>query len=225
MCGRFTLRDCPDELLNSFEAESELEWGPRFNIAPSQSVAVIRNAPGGGRREAVMLKWGLIPSWADDMHIGVRLINARAETIVVKPSFQQALQSRRCLVLADGFYEWKKSGKAKQPYFIHMADGRPFVFAGLWDRWAKSLPAIESCTIITTTPNALVADIHDRMPVILAEDAAKIWLDQNVKDAALLSSFLIPYTAAKLVADPVGSMVNSPQHDSADCIQPIQSLF
>jgi putative SOS response-associated peptidase YedK len=225
MCGRFTLRDCPKELLDSFEAESQLEWEPRFNIAPSQSVAVIRNDPNGGRPAAAMFRWGLIPSWADDIRIGNRLINARAETIVAKPSFQQALQSRRCLVLADGFYEWKKSGKAKQPYFIHMADGRPFVFAGLWERWAKSLPAIESCTIITTTPNALVADIHDRMPVILANDAAIIWLDQNVKDAALLSSLLVPYPDAELVAYPVGPLVNSPQHDSADCIQPIKSLF
>lgn len=225
MCGRFTLRTRLNELLQFYSVESQLQWEPRFNIAPSQSIPVVRNGPHGDKRELATLRWGLIPSWADDIHIGNQLINARAETIVSKPSFKQAFKSRRCLVPADGFYEWKSSGKSKQPFFIQMADERPFVFAGLWERWTKAQPAIESCTIITTTPNALVADIHDRMPVILTEDAAMLWLDRNVEDADLLTSLLAPYPDGTMVAYPVSTLVNSPQHDSVDCIQPVKSLL
>jgi putative SOS response-associated peptidase YedK len=171
-----------------------------------------------------MLRWGLIPSWADDFDIGNRLINARAESIATKPSFKQALKSRRCLVLADGFYEWKKNGKNREPYFIRMADERPFIFAGLWERWTKSSPGIESCTIITTTPNALVAHIHDHMPAILTKDAGMLWLDQNIKDAGLLTPLLAPYPADEMVAYPISNLVNSPQtipptafNRSSDC--------
>jgi putative SOS response-associated peptidase YedK len=225
MCGRFTLRTRLNELLQFYSIESQLEWEPRFNIAPSQSIAVIRNDPQADRREVAMLRWGLIPSWADDIHIGNRLINARAETLATTPSFKRAFKSRRCLVPADGFYEWKKSDKTKQPYFIHMADERPFVFAGLWECWTKSQPAVESCTIITTMPNAVVADIHDRMPVILPEAAAMHWLDPHEQDADLLASLLVPYAESEMIAYPVSPLVNSPQHDSAACIQPIKSLF
>jgi putative SOS response-associated peptidase YedK len=129
------------------------------------------------------------------------------------------------LVLADGFYEWKKSGKDKQPYFFQMADERPFAFAGLWERWNKASPAIDSCTIITITPNALVANIHNRMPVILKNDAATLWLDRNVEDADLLTSMLIPYPDGEMVAYPVSPLVNSPHHDSADCIRQQETLF
>jgi putative SOS response-associated peptidase YedK len=225
MCGRFTLRTRLNQLLQMFGIEPQLEWEPRFNIAPSQSILAIRNDLSGGHRELATLRWGLIPSWADDPSIGNRLINARAETLATKPSFRSALKSRRCLVIADGFYEWKKSGKAKQPYFIQMADERPFVFAGLWDCWTKQSPAVESCTIITTTPNVLMADIHDRMPVILSEDAAKTWLGGGVDNTELLTSLLTPYPADQMTAYPVSPLVNSPQHDSAECIQPAKSLF
>jgi putative SOS response-associated peptidase YedK len=224
MCGRFTLRSRLNEWLQSYSVETQLEWEPRFNMAPSQSIVVIRN-DSGDRRELAMLRWGLIPSWANDAKIGNQLINARAETLIAKPSFNQALKSRRCLVLADGFYEWKKSGKNREPYFIHMADERPFVFAGLWERWSKSSPAVESCTIITTTPNALVADIHDRMPVILPATAAMRWLDPHEQDIDRLTSLLVPYTDGPMVAYPVSNVVNSPNHDSIDCIQPIKTLF
>ena len=225
MCGRFTLRTRLNEWLQIYAIEPQAAWTPRFNIAPSQPVPAIRNHPDGGRREFVALRWGLIPSWADSVQIGSRLINARAEGVAQKPSFKSALASRRCLVLADGFYEWKQSGKAKQPYFFEMTDHRPFVFAGLWDRWSKSSPAIESCTIITTTPNSLVAEIHDRMPVILTESAAKTWLDQGVTDPDRLTSLLLPYAAEEMTAYPVDSTVNSPQHDSPRCIEPLGSLF
>jgi putative SOS response-associated peptidase YedK len=225
MCGRFTLRTRLNQLLQVYSIDVKLDWEPRFNIAPSQSILVVRNDPHGDRREMATLRWGLIPSWADDIRIGNQLINARAETIATKPSFKQAFKSRRCLVLTDGFYEWKKSGKSKQPYFIRMANERPFVFAGLWERWPKPQPAIESCTIITTTPNALVADIHDRMPAILTEAAARLWLDRNMKDTDLLTPLLTPYPADEMVAFPVSTLVNSPQHDSADCIEPVKGLF
>jgi putative SOS response-associated peptidase YedK len=225
MCGRYTLRSRLNELLQFYAIESQLRWEPRFNIAPSQSIPVIRNDPGSDKRALATLRWGLIPSWANGLRIGRHSINARAETIAHKPSFQQALESRRCLVPADGFYEWKKSGKNKQPYFIQMADQRPFVFAGLWERWTKSLPAVESCTIITTPANALLAGIHDRMPAILSEAAAMLWLDRNVEDADVLASFLVPYPADAMVAYPVSTLVNAPQHDSTDCIRPMASLF
>ncbi len=225
MCGRYTLRTRLNELLQFYAIESQLPWAPRFNIAPSQSIPVVRNDPNGDKRALATLRWGLIPSWAKDLRSGHHSINARAETLVHKPSFQQALKSRRCLVPADGFYEWKKSGTNKQPYFIHMADQRPFVFAGLWDRWTKSLPAVESCTIITTAANALLSDIHDRMPVILPEAAAMRWLDRHVEDTDFLTSLLVPYPADAMVAYPVSTLVNSPQHDSTDCIRPIASLF
>ena len=221
MCGRFTLRTRLDELLQLYSIETQLEWEPRFNIAPSQSIAVVRNNPNSDERELTMLRWGLIPSWAKDIRIGHRLINARAETLASKPSFRMAFKSRRCLVLADGFYEWKQAGKNKQPYFIHMADNRPFVFAGLWERWAKSQPAIESCTIITTTSNAIVASIHDRMPVILSGEAAMQWLDRNPDDINSLASLLVPYSDGEMVAYPVMPLVNSPKHDSTDCIRPL----
>jgi putative SOS response-associated peptidase YedK len=172
-----------------------------------------------------MLRWGLIPSWATDPGIGSRLINARAETLASKPAFRLALKSRRCLVPADGFYEWKKSGQTKQPYFLEMSDARPFAFAGLWQRWTKSAEPVESFTIITTPANALVADLHHRMPAILSEDAAKLWLDRSVDDVNVLTSLLAPYPADQMIARAVSSLVNSASRDSPDCIQPLQSLF
>jgi putative SOS response-associated peptidase YedK len=218
MCGRYTLRTRLEKWLESYSVESAIEWTPRFNIAPSQPIVAIRNSA-EGKREAVLLRWGLIPSWATDIRIGNRLINARAETLADKPSFKKALKSRRCLVLADGFYEWKESGKTRQPHFVAMADQHLFTFAGLWERWTLLQPAIESCTIITTQPNALLADIHDRMPAILDSEAAAVWLDPQVEDTATLTSLLAPYPDQAMVAFPVSNLVNSPNHDTADCIQ------
>lgn len=220
MCGRFTLRTRPDALLALFEIVTQLEWAPRFNIAPTQLVLAIRHDARRGRPEPALLRWGLIPSWADDPAIGNRLINARAETLTSKSSFRSALRSRRCLVLADGFYEWKQNGKTKQPYFFRQANDRPFCFAGLWDCWTKQSPAVESCTILTTTPNRLVAKVHDRMPVILSFDAAKLWLDPTVEDAQRLTSLWTPYPTAVMTAFPVGREVNSPRNDSVACMGP-----
>ncbi|MFO0898004.1 MAG: SOS response-associated peptidase [Pirellulales bacterium] len=162
MCGRFTLRQVPHEWVKQLALPI---FSPRYNIAPTQQVLAIRQRE--GIREAVELRWGLIPSWADDPKIGNRLINARAETVATKPAFRQAYKRRRCLILADGFYEWQKQGKTKQPYFIHRPDDQPFAFAGLWEWWKGNVLEIASCTIITTEANELMRPLHDRMPVIL----------------------------------------------------------
>lgn len=221
MCGRYTLRTQLNDLLQIFAATGTVEWEPRYNIAPSQPVLAVRRRRPGLTRELVTLRWGLIPSWASDFHIGNRLINARAETLTEKPSFRQALTQRRCLVLADGFYEWKSQGKGKQPYFIQREDKHPFAFAGLWDCWTKSEPAVESCTIITTPANTHLETIHDRMPAILTEDAIADWLDPDVHNTDVLTSLLIPYSAEKMTVYPVGAEVNSPSHDTPGCIQPL----
>ena len=196
------------------------ELSPRFNIAPTQAVAAVRARADGGR-ELVALTWGLIPSWSKDRTIGSRLINARAETVGEKPAFRAALRARRCLVLADGFYEWQKLGTRKQPHHIRMRDGRPFAFAGLWERWtpAEGDP-VESCTIITTLPNEVVAPIHDRMPVILAPADLDRWLDPGVRDPAAVAALLRPYPAGDMTAYPVSLRVNSPGADDPSCVVP-----
>jgi putative SOS response-associated peptidase YedK len=222
MCGRYTLRTRLNKLLQIYAANPEFDCEPRYNIAPTQQVVAVRTKPSSPDREMVLLKWGLVPAWADDLRIGNRMINARAETLAEKNSFKTALKRRRCLVLADGFYEWIKEGKIKQPYFIHMKDDRPFAFAGLWDRWSKSEPPVESCTIITTTANSLMAPLHDRMPVILTEDAVSLWLDPKFEDPLALASLLAQYPDEEMEAYPVSTVVNSARHEAADCVQKIQ---
>jgi len=196
------------------------ELSPRFNIAPTQAVAAVRARADGGR-ELVALTWGLIPSWSKDRTIGSRMINARAETVGEKPAFRAALRARRCLVLADGFYEWQKLGTRKQPHHIRMRDGRPFAFAGLWERWtpAEGDP-VESCTIITTLPNEVVAPIHDRMPAILAPADLDRWLDPGARDPAAVAALLRPYPAGDMTAYPVSLRVNSPGADDPSCVVP-----
>lgn len=162
----------------------------------------------------------MIPSWADDPSIGNKMINARAETVAEKPAFRHSFRSKRCLVLADGFYEWKKEGTRKQPYFIRRKDDTPFAFAGLWDYWERDFGAILSCTHLKTEPNELAATIHDRMPLILPESAYDLWLDPEVKDPKRLQPLLVPFTADVLEAFPVGSLANIPGNDSARCIEP-----
>jgi putative SOS response-associated peptidase YedK len=225
MCGRFTLRTRLAELLDAFLiGEQNLPpFLPRYNIAPSQPVFAVREKPGGASpvREAVALRWGLIPSWASDPAIGNRLINARGETVAEKPAFRTALRRRRCLVVADGFYEWKAEGKLKQPYFIHFRDDRPFAFAGLWESWeGNDHPRIETCTIITTEANDLMRPIHDRMPVILPPNDNARWLAPIEQEAEVLLPLLSPYVGDDLEACPVNRLVNSPAHDSADCVSP-----
>ena len=164
MCGRFTLSAPSEDLSSIFNVEVEA-LAPRYNIAPTQMVSAVRVV--GGKRHLALLRWGLVPSWAKDPKVGARLINARAETVAEKPSFRSAFRRRRCLIVADGFFEWQKAKPRKQPFHIACTDGRPFAMAGLWEFWSKGDVSMESCTIITTAPNELMATLHNRMPVIL----------------------------------------------------------
>lgn len=192
---------------------------PRFNIAPTQPVAVVRFGPGA--RQLAWLKWGLVPSWARDASIGNRLINARAESVADKPAFRTAFRRRRCLVLADGFYEWRRTGAKKQPFFIRLRDDRPFAFAGLWESWeGADHSSLETCTILTTGPNELMKPIHDRMPVILASDDYEHWLDPAVQEPEQLAPLLRPYPSDAMLALAVGTHVNNPRNDGPECIVP-----
>jgi putative SOS response-associated peptidase YedK len=225
MCGRFTLTVDPDELLKAFAGitlPAEGSLTPRYNIAPTQTVAVV---PNNGRNTIEFFRWGLIPSWAKDPAIGNRMINARAETLAEKPAFRSAFKNRRCLIPADGFFEWRKEpgGKSKTPMYVRLKSGEPFAFAGLWEAWrSPDDETILSCTIITTTPNSLVEKIHDRMPVILKPDAVKRWLDPSEQEPVKLTNLLKPYPASQMTAYAVSKLVNKPQVDSPECITPVR---
>jgi putative SOS response-associated peptidase YedK len=221
MCGRFTLFVDPKDLMEAFPGFAlPVEWTPRYNIAPTQPVAVI---PNNGQNKIEFFRWGLIPSWAKDPAIGNRMINARAETVADKPSFRAAFQRRRCLVLADGFYEWRKEAgrTAKTPMYIRLKSGKPFAFAGLWETWrAPDEETVYSCNIITTEPNTLVAKIHNRMPVILEREAYDLWLDPAEQSPDRLDAWLKPFPAEQMTAYAVSRFVNNPSNDSAECIVP-----
>ncbi len=219
MCGRYTLKTPVEELAEEFGFEaSSVELPPNYNVAPTQEVAAVLEE--GGERRLELLRWGLIPSWADDPGIGSRMINARSETAPEKPSFRRAFRERRCLIPADGFYEWQRTNGAKQPYYIRMKEGHPFAFAGLWESWKDgSGPEIHSCTILTTKPNALAAEIHDRMPVILPHGAYDAWLDPEAERDELYG-LLAPYPEDEMEAYPVSRFVNSPQNNDPRCIEP-----
>ncbi|HBX68987.1 MAG TPA: hypothetical protein DEH25_06305 [Chloroflexi bacterium] len=222
MCGRFTLTVDPADLQEAFPwvAFPQQSFQPRYNIAPSQPVAVIANT---GDNKLDFFTWGLVPFWAKDPSIGSRMINARAETLAEKPSFKNAFKRRRCLILADGFYEWQQipGEKAKTPMYIHLKDGKAFAFAGLWEEWnSPDGSQILSAAIITTSPNELMAPIHNRMPVILPESAYGMWLTPGETDTQKLSPLLRPYPAQALEAYAVSRMVNSPQNDQSECINP-----
>jgi putative SOS response-associated peptidase YedK len=219
MCGRFTLFE-PDKVLSKEFGVSNIPLlSPRYNIAPSQSVASIRAATTGTGREFALLRWGLIPSWSKDPTIGNRLINARAETASEKPSFRSAFKGHRCLIPTNGFYEWHRLEHGKQPYFVRMRDGHLFAFAGLWDRWeSPDEGVIETCTILTTAANAVLAPIHDRMPVILPSTEYGRWLGPSLQDADSLEALLMPFPAENMISYPVSSRVNSPAVDDEGCI-------
>ncbi len=217
MCGRYAFYSPAEAVRQYFAVDCELDLQPRYNIAPTQDVPVIRRRDGG--KELVLLHWGLVPFWAKEKSIGNRMINARAETVAEKPSFRNALKSRRCLVLANGFYEWQKTGTAKQPHYICMQDQRPMAFAGLWESWDKGGELLESCAIITTTANELIAPIHHRMPVILSKDRQTDWLSGVPLDAGQLGSMLLPSPAGEMVAWPVDRKVNSPANQGSELIE------
>jgi len=223
MCGRYRLSRRKQLVEEYFDTVSgEEEWSPRYNVAPTQPVPVIRQHPKETRRELSLVRWGLVPSWADSSG-AARMINARSETAATKPAFRDALKSRRCLVPADGFYEWQRTGKIKQPYCFEVDDGELFAFAGKWDRWKDaSGNAVETCSILTTTPNALTASVHDRMPVILDPDTYDLWLDPRMKDVSVASELLKPYDARLMRCYPVSTRINQVANDDEECSAPVE---
>lgn len=222
MCGRFTLTVDPAELKEHYQnASFPQEYAPRYNIAPSQAVLAIAN---DGKNAADFFLWGLIPSWAKDPSMGNRMINARGETLAEKPAYRGAYKYKRCLIPADGFYEWKSQPgtKTKLPYFIHIKAGELFAFAGLWDEWhGADGSAIRTCTIITTAPNSLMAPIHDRMPVILRPEDYAEWLDPNPRAPDSLKHLIAAFPPERMEAYPVSALVNSPSNDRAELVQPV----
>ncbi|MEC4985191.1 MAG: SOS response-associated peptidase [Oscillatoria sp. PMC 1068.18] len=219
MCGRFTQISSAATIAQTFNLENVHSHEPRYNIAPTQPVSTVRLA---GERQFIMLHWGLIPFWAKDAKIGAKLINARAETVAEKPSFRSAFKQRRCLIVADGFYEWQQQNNQKQPFYIRMKDEQPFAFAGLWEQWQKSEEeTIETCTLLTTEANEMMSDIHKRMPVILAREDYDLWLDTKVKETRKLQPLLKPYNSEVMTAYPVSTQVNNPRHDTPECIEEI----
>lgn len=222
MCGRYTLRTSGAKLAEAFgatEASPSLFPEPRFNAAPTQSMPVVHSNEEGTGRILCLMRWGLVPSWADDTRIGNRLINARSEGVEKKPAFRAAFRRRRCLVPADGFFEWEKIGRKKQAFFITLNDGRPFAFAGLWEKWHKHDENLESFTILTTDANDLVRPLHDRMPVILAPADYDAWLNPQLQDPHQLSALLHPFPESAMQKVPVNPVVNSPRYDGPLCIE------
>ncbi len=223
MCGRFTLRTPASTVARLF-ADLELtspEFKPRYNIAPTQNVAAVRQSA-SSEFQWCQLRWGLIPFWAKDRAIGSQMINARSETIATKPAFRAAFKSHRCLIPADGFYEWQKlSPTKKQPQYITLKDQGPFCFAGLWESWTdkETQEVVESCTIITTDANEFLLPLHDRMPVILNPHDFQPWLDRDFNDATWLQSKLRPWANDDMTFYPVDTVVNNPRNEKPECIQ------
>jgi putative SOS response-associated peptidase YedK len=224
MCGRYRLSRRKQIIEEHFDSVSgEEDWIPRYNVAPTQSIPVIRQNPKEPVRELSLMRWGLIPSWAKDSSGAARMINARSETASTKPAFRDALKSRRCLIPADGFYEWKRDGKTKQPYCFEVGEDELFAFAGLWDRWKESSGNwVKTCSILTTTPNAVTAPVHDRMPVILDRDGYDLWLDPGMQNLAAASDLLKPYDARLMRCFPIGTRINHVANDDEECSRPVE---
>ncbi len=224
MCGRYRLSRRKEIIEEHFDSVSgEEDWSPRYNIAPTQPVPIIRQHPKQPHRELSLVRWGLIPWWTKDASGAARMINARSETAATLPAFRECLKARRCIVPADGFYEWKPVGKEKQPYCFEVDDGELFAFAGLWERWKDPTgKALETCSILTTTPNALLCGIHDRMPAILNPDSYELWLDPGFTEVAAVSDLLKPYDARRMRSYPVSARVNHVANDDAECCVPVE---
>jgi putative SOS response-associated peptidase YedK len=209
-------------LAERFEASGEIEDRPRYNIAPTQQVVTVRKEDGKKSRKFTTMRWGLIPSWAKDMSIGTQTLNARSETVTTKPAFRDSILRKRCLIPADGFYEWQKMGSVKQPYCFEVGEGDVFALAGLWDEWkSPEGHIIESCTILTTTANSVVADLHDRMPVIVPPDKYDRWLDPDVNDFEAIRDILKPFDASVMRRYPVSRKLNNSKIDDAESASPI----
>ena len=223
MCGRFRLSRRKQVVLEHFESLSDVDdWEPRYNIAPTQPVAVIRQRAEKPVRELSLVRWGLVPSWAGDSSGRASLINARSETARTKPAFRDALRYRRCLIPADGFYEWKRTRNSKQPYCFEVHDGALFAFAGVWDQWKDpSGTRLTTCSILTTTANEVTSPVHDRMPVILDPDSYDHWLDPGMKNADEVCDLLTPCDSRQMRCYPVSSRVNHVAHDDEECSRPV----
>ena len=225
MCGRFTLTSNSDELQGQFGFLSEFtdseffDRGPRYNIAPTQAVLTVTN---DGQRRGEVMRWGLIPFWAKDLKVGARMINAVGETVSTKPAFRAAFKKRRCLVLANGFYEWKKDGNRRLPTYIYSKNNEPLAFAGLWETWKSSeSPVVRSCTIVTTSANSFIEPLHNRMPVILSGETQALWLDPLTEDPANLEPLLIPAPEELLTSHRVAETVNSVKNQGPGLILPL----
>jgi putative SOS response-associated peptidase YedK len=220
VCNRYRLTHSKQYLTERFEAEApeeELEDKPRYNIAPTQQVLIVRKEQDEKVRELKTMRWGLIPSWAKDESIGTRTLNARSETITTTPAFRESILRKRCLIPADGFYEWQKMGSVKQPYCFEVGEGEVFALAGLWNEWTSpNGEVIESCTILTTEPNTLVSDLHNRMPVIVPPEKYGLWLDPDVTDFAKIRDILQPYEPTLMRRYPVSTKLNNARNDDAE---------
>src|ERR1700689_2314876 len=223
MCGRYRLSRRKQLVEEYFATSGAEEWNPRYNIAPTQPVPIIRQNPKEPIRELSLVRWGLIPSWAKDSSGAAMMINARSKTASTKPAFRDALKSRRCLIPADAFYEWLRTGKAKQPYCFEVNEGELFAFAGIWERWNDAGGNwVKTCSILTTIPNAVTAAVHDRMPVILDPDNYELWLDPGMQNVAVASELLKPCDARLMRCYPVSSRVNHVGNDDAACSAPVE---
>jgi putative SOS response-associated peptidase YedK len=222
MCGRFVLMTPGKSLAEHFRLAEEPSLEPRYNIAPTQPVAIIKPQAGTPLRELKIVRWGLIPFWAKDAKMGARLINARSETAADRPAFRAAFKMRRCLIPADGFYEWKKLEKGRAPYLVALSNRLPFAFAGLWESWkSPDRELIESCTILTTDANELIQSIHDRMPAILSPSDYELWLNPDTKTTESLKHILRPFPSEEMIMFPVSGKVNKASYDAADCVEPL----
>ncbi|MFW6183496.1 MAG: SOS response-associated peptidase [Chloroflexota bacterium] len=222
MCGRFTLIIPGEELADAFGLPQAPTLTPRYNIAPTQPVAAVRQHPESGQRELTYLHWGLIPFWAKDTSMASRMINARSETVAEKPAYRAAFKYRRCIIPASGFYEWQKQNGQKQPYYIHHAEGAPLGLAGLWEHWQGADGSeIESCTILTTRPNDLMKPLHNRMPVILEPEDYDAWLQSDGRNQEELQHLLRPAADDMLQAYSISTFVNRPQNEGPECIAPL----
>lgn len=221
MCGRFTIDAGLEEIMNTFMVDqNHIDYNPNYNVAPTHKVPVVINE--GSNRVLDAFQWGLIPVWAKDKKIGYKMINARAETVSEKPAYGRLLKSKRVVIPSTGFYEWKKEGSDKQPYRFQLKDKSVYGFAGLWDEWTESNgEKIRSCTIITTRPNELVEDVHDRMPVILDVSRIEAWLDPEMSDNELLQSFLVPYNSDSMIRYPVSKKVGNVRNNTPELIEEV----
>jgi putative SOS response-associated peptidase YedK len=227
MCGRYTLKTHRKKIQERFAVDELPDLAPRYNLGPTQDGLVVRTGDAPARRTAAMLRWGLIPAWTKDKSSLPLLINARAETVASKGAFRDSFKRRRCLVVADGFYEWSRRGELKQPYYFTVDHGEPFAMAGLWDAWhppgAPPGEAVESFAIVTTTANEILAQHHDRMPVILEPDLYDDWLNPMLTDSATLERVLVPFPAMRMLARAVNARVNSIKFDDPACLEPPES--